>query len=68
TARPISEAQTRRDPPRSLSFNPLLPCPYPISPLTFATTDVSFEQITKSAIDSLCLCTARVEFPSLLLI
>jgi hypothetical protein len=51
---------TRRD--HCLS-TPLLPCPYPISPLTFATTEVSFDQTTKNAIDSLCVNTPRGIIP-----
>jgi hypothetical protein len=51
---------TRRD--HCLS-TPLLPCPYPISPLTFATTEVFFEQTTKNAIDSLCVNTPRGIIP-----
>lgn len=51
---------TRRD--HCLS-TPLLPCPYPISPLTFATTEVSSKQITKNATDSLCVNTPRGIIP-----
>ncbi|KAJ5158492.1 uncharacterized protein N7500_008143, partial [Penicillium coprophilum] len=54
---------TRRDPPGLLLSTPLLPCPYPISPLTFSTTEVSSKQTTKKAIGSLCVNTPRGIIP-----
>ncbi|KAJ5489822.1 hypothetical protein N7453_010647 [Penicillium expansum] len=52
----LSHVVTRRD--HCLS-TPLLPCPYPISPLTFTTTEVFSKQTTKNAIDSLCSAPDR---------
>ncbi|KAJ5188538.1 hypothetical protein N7472_007552, partial [Penicillium cf. griseofulvum] len=59
----LTHSQTRPDPPGLLLSTPLLPCPYPISPLTFATTEVSFNQTTKNAIESLSLNTPRGIIP-----